>query len=197
MIKNKIVEALVVSSFSFFFLQTSQTFALLEVSSEDIHFSQIAAKRVSLVYDGDKREFTATLDGKSRKINNYDVSGIPQNISDEQLGAFLKVGYLLLGQVGDDLSLKAYGRLRGGGKIGEKLGNEGAGRVVGGVAGAAAGGAAGAYIGGAVGGPGGAALGAAVGAAIAYGGEALGSQQSSGTGTGTGRGAGRGGGKGW
>jgi hypothetical protein len=133
---------------------------------------------VKLVYDYGKCDFIAIIDGEMKNIKKYNISGVPSDLSKDQIEGFLKVGYFSLQILEDDYYLNASLRLLGGVYGAQKVGaSEEAGKVVGGVAGAAVGGAVGLIVGSAIGGPAGAAVGAAIGASMTYVGEAAGNTQ--------------------
>lgn len=156
---------------------------LLEIPEGNFCVPHRVTSRASLYYDHETRQFHVKTDKEERKVSPWNVSGLPKDVSEDQLRAFLRVGYFFLGQRGEEFSLEACVRVRGGMRIGEAVGGEKGrevGRIIGGVAGAAAGGAVGFVAGGAIGGPVGAFVGAGIGAATAYAGEAAGHSGSQG-----------------
>ena len=156
--KNKLMTVFLSTGICFLTNSPSQA-GKIEISQDNLFVPHMVAKQARLSYDTDKNEFTAVIDGKQKKINNYDVSGLPSNISENQIENFLKVGYFSLHQADEDLIL--YTNVRG-------LGGSGSNKKA--AAGATAGGVAGAYTGAAfgfgLGGPPGAVVGGIAGGAI-------------------------------
>jgi len=87
---------------------------VIEIPEENLLCSHKIASKIKVVYDSDQKEFSAFLDGNQKRINKYDVSGIPSNLTELQIENFLRIGYFSLNQIGEDYSLKANFRLNGG-----------------------------------------------------------------------------------
>jgi hypothetical protein len=110
----------------------------MEIDRGNLFVPHGLAKHSTLTYDYSQQEFIATLDGQDRKIHGYDVSGVPSNLSREQMESFFNVGYFSLSQLGEDYSLKASIKLLGGTYGAKKAGaSDGVADFVGGAAAAA------------------------------------------------------------
>jgi hypothetical protein len=70
-----------------------------------------------------KKGFYVKQDNEKHLIKKYFTDPIVRDITKKQLNAFLKNGYLSLNQMNDgEFSLKASGRLNGGGAVGAVIG---------------------------------------------------------------------------
>jgi hypothetical protein len=124
-------------------------------------------------------KFSTEIDGATYQVKSSDVSGLPGNLTEDQLKGFLGQGYLSLKRIGDDYGIE--GIVKGlGGVIGEGVGGrdgKDVGRDIGNIVGGGVGALVGAEIGGMVGGPAGVVVGGAIGAAVAMGGGELGAAE--------------------
>lgn len=155
---------LAVSIISLFSLNSASQAGQVEISQDNLFVPHGIARKAQVIYDADSREFTALVEGSQKTISRHNISGIPANISENQMETFANGGgiYFSLGQIGDDLSLSACGRLRGGVKLAKAAG---ASDETAGLVGAGVGGAAGTIAGAIIGSPGGP-VGAAAGGLI-------------------------------
>lgn len=79
------------------------------IPEENIFASKrVAEKAIISFEDGD---FFASVNGRSKLIKSYDVSGLPNNLTEEQLRKFLKHGFLSVKKIGNDYGIE--GKIRG------------------------------------------------------------------------------------
>lgn len=123
MIKKNLKFTLLALPISLSIASLSAQAGQIDILDENLVCPHNLATKAKLSYDSEKKEFTAFLDGIRQKINTYDVSGVPSNLSETQMEDFLKNDniYFSLQKLGEDCSLKANVRARGGWKPFKKL----------------------------------------------------------------------------
>ncbi len=96
--------------------ETSETISkMFAIPENSLFVPQRVARKAFVIFEEGK--FFASVEEKTHQIQSYDVAGLPNSLTEEQLKAFLGHGYLSLKKLGDDYGLDANIRLSGGGPV--------------------------------------------------------------------------------
>lgn len=86
----------------------------IAVPEKNLFCPKKIAQTAGLVFN--KGIFTLRVEKGEYTIRDYNVKGLPHNLTNEQLIFFLSIGYFSIGLAGDEYTVDAKIRLLGGGK---------------------------------------------------------------------------------